>query len=211
MKRIIVAAIAAFLSSSALAADISTKAPTSAAILTTAPCSAASCSGFFVGAEISGSGTGVNVLDLGSLNAAGTFMGGNVGYQFYNGTYWLGVKASVDYQIGSTSSQLTPGLSNIFAFEGVEVGGNLATLFSIAPIVLPGPLSTAVPTILIGACQHGNLNGYCAGAAAHFFVPNSKFTIDVNYLNAQYGPTAVSPNATASTENRGTFGFSYHF
>lgn len=210
MKKVLAAALAAVSSlAQAHAADLTTKAP--AVAVPVSSCSAAGCSGLFVGAEISGSGTGVNVLDLGSLNAAGTFMGATVGYQFYNGTYWLGAKASVDYQVGSTTSQLTPGLSNVFAFEGVEVGGNLATLFNIAPIVLPGPLAGAVPTVLIGACQHGSLSGYCAGAAAHFFVPNSKWTVDVNYLNAQYGPTAVSTNATASTENRGTFGFSYHF
>lgn len=212
ISKYILAASLSLLSVSAFAADLTGVAAINKALVTpTATCSSAGCSGFFLGAEISGSGTGVNVLNLGSLNAAGTFMGANVGYQFYNGVYWLGAKASVDYQVGSTTSQLSPGLSNVFAFEGVEVGGNLASLFSLPAIMLPGPLSSAVPTILVGACQHGNLTGYCAGAAAHFFIPNSKFTVDVNYLNAQYGPTAIAPNATASTENRGTFGFSYHF
>lgn len=212
MKKLFLAVALALLPSLAFATDnLAVKAINNALTAPTASCTAAGCSGFFVGAEISGSGTGVNVLNLGSLNAAGTFMGANAGYQFYNGTYWLGVKASVDYEVGSSTSQLTPGLSNVFAFEGVEVGGNLASLFSIPAITLPGPLSSAVPTVLIGACQHGDLTGYCAGAAAHFFIPNSKFTVDVNYLNAQYGPSKVAPNATVSTENRGTFGFSYHF
>lgn len=212
MKKLLIATILALLPSIAFAADLSgVNAINKAIVVPTVTCSNTGCSGFYAGVEISGSGTGVNVLNLGSLNAAGTFMGANAGYQFYNGTYWLGAKASVDYQVGSTSSQLSPGLSNVFAFEGVEVGGNLASLFNIASIVLPGPLSSAVPTVLVGACLHGSLTGYCAGAAAHFFIPNSKFTVDVSYLNAQYGPTAIAPNAEASTENRGTFGFSYHF
>jgi hypothetical protein len=151
------------------------------------------------------------VLNLGSLNAGGTFLGGTFGYQFYNGTYWLGAKVMVDYQVASTTSPVTPSLSNLFAFEGFEAGGAIASLFNIAPINLPGPLAGAVPTVLIGACQHGSLNGYCAGAAAHFFVPNSKWTIDATYLNAQYSPSTIAPTATAPTENRGTAGATYHF
>ena len=207
--------------SAAYAADMNAapiiKAPAFAPLK--APCDATGCSGFFLGAELSGSGSGVNVINLASLSANGTYMGINGGYQFYNGTYWLGVKAKGDYAVGQQNPNiggLTLTQSNkFFAFEGVEFGGNLATMFNIAPIILPGPISTAVPTVLIGACQNGALTGYCAGAAAHFFVPNSRFTIDVDYLNAQYGATNVSAipgvPAIVSTENRGTFGFSYHF
>lgn len=209
--------IASLFISSALAADLApvTKAPVYVAPAN--PCSIAGCSGFFVGAQISGSGTGVNVLNLGSLNAGGTFMGANAGYQFYNGVYWLGAKAQVEYDVGDSgaSTNLTGAgafQDKIFAFEGVEFGGAISGMFGLAPLNLPAWLSTAVPTVLVGACQHGSkLQGYCAGAAAHFFIPNSRWTIDAEYLNAQYGATQISPLATANTENRGSFGFSYHF
>lgn len=218
-KRSFLALAAAIASSAALAADVGpvVKAPTYAAVK--APCDANGCSGFFVGAELSGSGSGVNVINLASLNANGTYMGLVAGYQFFNGTYWLGAKVKADYAVGQQNPNiggltLTPS-NKFFAFEGVEVGGIISQMFGLAPITLPGPLSTAVPTILVGACQNGALHGYCAGAGAHFFVPNSRFTIDVDYLNAQYGATNVSQipgvPAVISTENRGTFGFSYHF
>lgn len=211
------AAVAALLSP-ATAADLVVKAPAArnfaAALALDMPCSQLGCSGFYLGAQTSGSGTGVNVLNLGSLNAGGTYMGMNAGYQFFNGTYWLGAGAQVEYAVASPPSDIVGGsFSNkVFAFEGVEFGGNLLALFNIAPINLPGFLATAVPTIRVGACQNGSsLRGYCSGAAAHFFIPNSRWTIDATYLNAQYGLTQTSPGVTANTENRGSLGFSYHF
>lgn len=180
---------------------------------TPATCSATGCSGAFLGAEFSGSGTGINVLNLGALSANGNYMGAGGGYQFFNGTYWLSAEVEATYDVAPPTGLGSGGFSNkLFAFEGVEVGGYLSSLFNLSPINLPGPLAGAVPTIKIGACQNGShLSGYCAGAAAHFFIPNSKFTVDVSYLNAQYGPTAIAPGTTANTENRGSFGFSYHF
>ena len=180
-----------------------------------APCNAAACTGAYLGAELAGSGSGVNVLNLGELNAGGTSMGVNGGYQFWNGTYWLGVKAKVDYQVAQPANSIVgASFSNkIFAFEGAEMGANVAqVLGTVAPITLNGILQNAVPTVLIGACQNGSaLKGYCVGAGAHFFIPNSRWTIDADYLNAQYGATMTAPGQTVTTENRGSFGFSYHF
>lgn len=214
--RVVGALVAALLLASmipfAQAADLSTKAP----VVIPAPgvnCDLSGCTGAYLGAQVSGSGTGINVLNLGALNAGGTYMGANAGYQFYNGTYFLGAGAQVEYQVGVAQGDVVSGFSNkLFAFEGVEFGGSLSNLFGIAALNLPAFLSTAVPTVKVGACQHGSqLSGYCAGAGAHFFVPNSRWTIDAEYLNAQYGSTQVSPTVTANTENRGSFGFSYHF
>lgn len=177
-------------------------------------CSLAGCTGPVLGLTIGGSGTGVNVINLGALNANGTYMGITGGYQFFNGTYWLGSRFDVSYAVAQPNSDIVgAGFSNkLFAFEGAEFGGPISAIFGLPPLNLPGPLANAVPTILVGACQNGNsLKGYCAGAAAHFFVPNSKFTVDAVYLNAQYGRTSIAPGMIASTENRGTFGFSYHF
>jgi hypothetical protein len=209
-----VSGIAAILfASSALAADLPVKALAKAA--TPAPtCDLTGCTGPYLGAQVGGSGTGVNVLNLGALNAGGTYMGGNVGYQFFNGTYFLGVGGKLEYAVASPPSDIVGGSfsDKLFAFEGVEFGGVLANMFSIAPLNLPGWLSTAVPTVKVGACQNGrSLRGYCAGAGAHFFIPQSRWTIDADYLNAQYGTTQIGTGVSASTENRGTLGFSYHF
>lgn len=217
MKKFLLTIALALTTLNAHAADLAVKAINNAFAVPAvkAPCDLLGCTGFYLGAQISGSGTGVNVLNLGSLNAGGTYMGINGGYQFFNGVYWLGAGAKVEYAIASPADDLTgfKAFSNkLFAFEGIEFGGVLTTMFGIPPLNLPAWLSTAVPTVKIGACQNGNnLRGYCAGAAAHFFIPNSRWTIDAEYLNAQYGLTQISPNTTASTENRGSLGFSYHF
>lgn len=211
-KFLITAALTAVAVMPAHAADMSVKAPVYAPIAN--PCTVNGCTGFNLGGQASGAGVGVNVLNLGSLNAGGTYMGVNGGYQFWNGVYWIGFNAKVEYAVASPPSSVVGGsFSNkVFAFEGAEFGGNLLGLFNIPPLNLPGFLATAIPTIKVGACQNGNaLRGYCAGAAAHFFVPNSRWTIDAEYLNAQYGATTTAPGVTANSENRGSFGASYHF
>jgi hypothetical protein len=210
--------LAAALISPVFAADLAAqtlpiKAPVYAAPAN--PCSLNGCSGFFLGGSISGSGTGVDVVNLGSLSADGTYMGINGGYQFFNGTYWLGVIADVSYAVAQPSSDIVGGGfgNKLFAFEGMEFGGALSQMpmFSnIAP--LTGFLANAVPTIRVGACQNGTfLKGYCTGAAGHLFIPNSKWTVDAVYYNAQYGATTIAPGQTATTENRGEMGFTYHF
>ena len=214
LRKILLASTAILIASHAFAADLAVKAINNALLAPVIPCGLTGCSGFYLGAQTSGSGTGVNVLNLGSLNAGGTYMGVNAGYQFFNGVYWLGAGAKVEYAVASPPSDIVGNAfsNNLFAFEGVEFGGVLSNMFGIAPLNLPAWLSTAVPTIKVGACQHGSsLKGYCSGAAAHFFIPNSRWTIDAEYLNAQYGATQLSATVSANTENRGSLGFSYHF
>lgn len=197
----------------AIAADLPVKAPIYASVAN--PCSNLGCSGFYLGAEISEPVTGFNILNLGgSINTGGMSLGTNGGYQFFNGTYWLGIGAKVEYAVVSPPTAVVGGgfTNKLFGFEGIEFGGVISNMFSIASINLPAWLATAVPTIKIGACQNGNsLRGYCSGAAAHFFIPASRWTIDAEYLNAQYGNTTTAPGVTATTENRGSLGFSYHF
>lgn len=200
----------------ALAGDINAPA-TKAPVYTVPanPCAVGACTGFFLGGQISGSGAGVNVINLGELSAGGTYMGVNGGYQFWNGTYWLGAKAKVDIAVAQPANGIVQAsFSNkVFAFEGAELGANFSSIFGgVQPITLNGIFANAVPTFLAGACQNGSqLRGYCVGAGAHFFIPNSRWTIDADYLNAQYGATTTAPGQVVTTENRGSFGFSYHF
>ena len=106
------------------------------------------------------------------------------------------------------------GLSNVFAFEGVELGGDLFGAFGLAPPQTNGFLSTlttAIPTADIGACQHGKATGYCAGATLHYLLPNTPLELKLRYINAQYGTTSISPIATVNNENLVLFGAAYHF
>lgn len=177
-----------------------------------APCDITGCTGFRAGIQFWGSGTGVNVLNLGSVTANGTFMGGEFGYQLYNGTYHIAVVGSLAYDLTTPGDIVGASFSNkLFATERVEFGGPLANILNIPPFDASGVLSTGVPFVTVGACQHGNLSGYCAGAGVHFYVPKTVWTIDALYLNAQYGTTQTAPNQTINTENLGMIGAAYHF
>lgn len=223
-KNIIILAIATaatlgLMSNSARAGDINApsvtlpaKAPV--ALPATATCSIAGCQGFELGGNFTGSGTGVSVANLGSLNAGGSYFGGEANYMTYNGTYLLGLGAKLEYEAANPPTAIVGGAfsNKLFAFEYAEAGGALSNIFNIAPVTLPGWLSNAVPSVRLGACQHGPMQGICSAFHARLFIPNSKWTVNADYANAQYNSgTALAPGVTGNTENRGSLGVSYHF
>lgn len=178
------------------------------------PCDITGCTGPYAGATFSGSGTGVNIANLGSLNAGGSYLGGSFGYQYYAGNYYLGVRAITEYEVANPPGAIIAGLSNkLFAFAGVELGGNLNNVLTISTSGnFPAIFQNMVPTILVGGCWHGPMSGECTGIGGHIFVPKSRWTVDAIYLNAQYNAgTKLAPGVTGNTENRGTLGLSYHF
>lgn len=209
MKKVLLALLLS--AAPAWAADMSAK-PVPFAALARATCTVQRCIGWHAGFDVMNSGTGVNILNLGTLNANGTLLGLEAGYQYYDGTYWLGARAMGLYNVAGAGNVGT--LNNFFAFEGVELGGNLFAQFGLAPPQVTGflaTLTTAVPTAQIGACQHGKATGYCAGAAVHYFLPNTPIELKMEYINAQYGTTTVLPGQTISSENLVLFGANYHF
>lgn len=175
-------------------------------------CSNTGCTGFNAGLNMGGVGQGVNIANLGEVNAGGQYMGFQGGYQVFNGLYQFGPKVELQYEVYAPTVQPVSGLSNkLFAFEGIELGGNLSQLFNITPITLPGWLSTAVPFADVGGCQHGSLSGWCVGTGAKFYIPATRWSLDLEYINAQYGRTTISPGQTTSVENRGNAAIVYHF
>lgn len=212
MRKYLLAAIAALLCAPALAADLPVKARPAPALFSATACSTAGCTGWHVGFDVVNSGTGINVLNLGSLNANGTFLGIDGGYQYYDGKYWAGADVLVSYNLASSGN--VGGLSNLFAVESVSLGGDLFGFFGLAPPQMSGFLSTitaGIPTADIGACQHGKASGYCAGATLHYLLPGTPLELKLRYINAQYGTTSISPIATVNNENMVLFGGSYHF
>ena len=175
-------------------------------------CGATGCMGWHVDFSVMNAGTGVNILNLGSINANGTFLGVGGGYQYWDGSYWAGARVMGAYDVAGSGN--VGNVGNLFGFEGVELGGNLFGLFGLAPPQTNGVLSaltSAIPTADIGACQHGKASGYCAGASLHYFLPNTPLEIRLSYLNAQYGTTNIVANQTMSVENLVQFGATYHF
>lgn len=221
MKRFLAILAVLAVTAPASAADLTTRAmvvmPVKAApmVAQVNPCSATSCIGWHVGFDILAAGTGVNVLNLGTLNANGTLIGLDGGYQYYDGSYWVGGKVLVAYNVAAPGNVADASFSDkLFAFEGVELGGNLFSALGIAPPQTNGMLSmltSGVPTADVGACQHGSATGYCAGATLHYFLTNAPIEIAVSYINAQYGTTSMAPNQTINSENMGLFSVRYHF
>ena len=102
----------------------------------------------------------------------------------------------------------------LFAYEGIELGGNLAALFpSVASAIqLPTWMTPLVTGFTVAGCQHGSkLSGYCVGLSEHYYLPNTKWSFDATVLNAQYGSTNVGTGVTTSTETRVDAGVTYHF
>lgn len=181
------------------------------------PCTYTNCSGAFAGLTL----TNINVLNVnlfngGTTNAAGSYMGGEAGYQFLNGNYLLKAFARVEYEIYQPANDALSGSAfkdKLFAFEGAELGGNLANLFPgvAASLQLPTWMTPLVMGVEIGGCQHGSkLSGYCVGGAAHYYIPASRWEFKADVLNAQYGATSVG-SGNSSVETRSTAGIVYHF
>lgn len=200
------------LSADAAAIKLPTKAAPFVVKIPSTPCGAAGCTGWHADFSVMNAGTGVNILNLGSVNANGTFLGVGGGYQYWDGSYWAGARVMGAYDVAGSGN--VGNVGNMFGFEGVELGGNLFGLFGLAPPQTNGVLSAltaAIPTADVGACQHGKASGYCAGASLHYFLPNTPLEIRLSYLNAQYGTTNIVPNQTMSVENLVLFGATYHF
>lgn len=199
------------LGSSAFAADMPRKAAL-APLFQATTCTLQNCIGWHVGFDVVNSGSGVNVLNLGTLNENGTFLGLDGGYQYYDGRFWFGADALVSYNLANQGS--VGGWGNLFAAETVSLGGDLFGAFGLAPPQQNNFLATitsAVPTVDIGACQHGNATGYCAGATLHYLLPNTPLELKIRYINAQYGTTQISPVSSVNNENMVLFGGTYHF
>lgn len=218
MKKLLLALLALW-AVPALGADLPTKAKPFAAVAATPipTCTAAACTGWHVDANIGGSGMGVNVLNLGTLNANGQFLGLGGGYQYWDGQYWLGAKVNVSYNVSGAGDITGTQSDRLFAFEGIEAGGNLFGLFGQAPPQPPAGqqgilsmLTSGIPTAEVGACQRGGMVGYCAGATLHYFLQNTPLEIDLSYLNAQYTSTNLPAGITPTTDNMAWFSVRYH-
>ena len=211
MKKLLIALLALW-ALPAFAADLPTKVRPFAALTTTplmSPCSVAACTGFHVDVNIYGSGTGLNVLDLAQLNAFGTTPSLGVGYQYYDGQYWLGARADVGYDMMNGT-----GLNNLSGVQVVELGGNLFKALGVAPPQTTGFLSmltSAIPTADIGVKERGKATGMAVGATLHYFLASAPVEIRGGYLNVNYGTTAVDPGTNVTIENIAWAGLAYHF
>jgi len=184
MKKLLIAAAAALLSTTALAADLPTKAPVYVPL--SDPCSVAtattplSCSGWYVGAGLAGEGSNADIIGsgiVGSVFAAGMTPTVDAGYLYAKGNWLFGAEFDAGYSVGTNA--VTNGVGNSFngfrLTEDFKAGGNLSALLgNAAPITIPPQLAAAVigPYVHVGTTQWqlpgAWANGVVSGAGVLF-------------------------------------------
>lgn len=186
-----------------------TKAPP--VILLPGNCTPVSCTGATAGFNIEGAGTNFDILGQGlngSINSAGFGFGGQAGYQYWDGKYFLSGKVYLDYD---TIPSAVPGGANtgyVHTMEVACVGANLLG----SPAVPPGPppsfpqsLLTQLtsPCIALGLDQRwGHQQGTVAGAKLQYVLA-SDATLDLAYLHVNYNNSGnVAPGVNAPTDQR---------
>lgn len=173
------------------------------------PLTMAGWSGFYGGVDVTATGTGVNLLSLGSLTAGGNALGVTAGWETYNGTYLYGARAGGAYDVS------TPGLASFSDHGswhvGVVFGGNLASLFNTTPPQFPGILANGIPYVAVEGCGHGRQTGECTSLGMEFVIPSSRLTINAEYVNGQYGTSGGVGNEQLTNSNGVRIGGYYHW
>lgn len=208
MKRYFLA-LAAFaaLSSHAFAADIPwpVKAP-----LKAPSCIAGACSGWYAGFGIMGDGSNVDVVANGingSVFSTGGVLKVQGGYQFWNGSWFAALDASVGYEYTTNVSPnlpvSNPLTSRIVATELVKLGYNFfpsaaaaVTVPAQSPVPLTVPanlLASSTPYVTFGGMQRRGKNEWVSGVGVQTVIA-AGWSTDVKYLHApsQQGEPATS-------------------
>lgn len=183
MKKGLLCATFLLLSGSAWAGDLPLPIKAAAAY---APCQVGTtstplqCSGFYVGAGLSGEGTNADILGngiVGSVFGGGMTPTVDAGYQYVQGNWIFGAEMDVGYTVGTKLS--VNGLGNSYdglrLTEDFKVGGNLSALLGTqAPITVPPSLAQTIlgPYVHVGTTQWqlpGSwANGIISGAGILF-------------------------------------------
>lgn len=225
MKRLILAL--SLLATPAFAADL----PVKALVAPPVPnCDITRCSGFYVGLNVTGVGTNLDLIGGGlggSVNANGTLLGGHVGYQAWNGQWFGAVEAGCAYDLTQKVDAIGGTNSNRFlCTEVVKAGGLLGSLLGTGwgnpapaapsqgalPFNIPATLSSALvsPYVTLGAAQRFGKSGFVSGAGAQFII-SANWNIGLEYMHIRYNRQQVTEFQELDTENLIRMSVNYHF
>lgn len=185
-------------------------------------CSPQQCSGFYVGANLTGVGSNIDILGggvNGSLFAGGAMMGANVGYQFWNGKVFFAFEVSGDYDtMGAASSN-----GRWFASEVVKFGMGLQGLFGAATaptsptqtpvsISVPASIMQALtsPYIQLGGAQRPGRSGWVTGAGMDFIIAQN-WNLDLSYMHVTYSDKSLAPDKVEKSEDLAKLSLNYKF
>lgn len=212
------AAAAGMFSTMALAADVSAPAPAPAVrFLQQQACTIQNCSGFYVGAGLTGNGTNADIVGNGingSVFAEGGMIDLHTGYQLWNGQFFAALEAGVGYQY--TNGGVALAGTNVTGYEIVKLGYGLQGLINNSTsTTVPGQAPTAItvpasienalmsPYIAMGGIQTRGVSVWANGAGAEFWLA-SHYNLDLRYMYA------ASQQGLAPVQQV-TLGVNYHF
>lgn len=186
----------------ARAADLLHKAPALPS-LPSSPCTSTGCTGIYGGAFFGGLGNNANIIGNGingSFNSGGMMPGADVGWQYFDGKFLMGLELDLGYQFASNTA--LPGAvgshNGPFGIIQAKAGASLAQL---APnfTTISLPLAIITPYLAGGEMmqQHGGTGGV-GGGGILFQLSGSDF-LDVEYLNG--GGAGTSGNTSTSNNN----------
>lgn len=181
-------------------------------------CTTTQCTGPYAGAWMAGNGTNADIVGSGldgSVLAGGAVLGGDIGWQYWNGTMFFGVEAGIGDQvnIGSSLNGIGANETGYFGYQEMQVGGTLAGLFgtSSAPITPPSALSADLITLYgaLGIAERPFATGWQTGAGAKFALTPNIF-LDIGYRYINYG-AATQGALNFNAENLVRLAVQYHF
>jgi opacity protein-like surface antigen len=197
--------LAALSAASASAADLPVKAPP----LTPVPyCTLQSCTGLYGGFTFAESGGSFDVIStgLGGIAANNINLGGDIGYEFYNTTYFLAAEFDAVYGVVANGNLPGGGNTNQWGFGALgKVGYNISSIFAPTPTnspTLPSPLLSAVvsPYVILGVWDRPWGAGFASGVGIQALLgPN--WTTSIDYVHVNYNNAAINPNLNQQTED----------
>ncbi len=188
----------------AQAADLVAKAP----LAPISYCTNASCTGFYGGFAVAESGGSFNVIStgLGGIAANNINIGGDVGYELYNGVWYLAGELVGVYGVVANGSLPGGGNTNTWGLGGlVKVGYSLASLFggsTASSPTLPASLAQNVisPYVILGVWDRPWGAGFASGVGIQALLFKN-WTLSMDYIHVNYNNASINPNLNEQTED----------
>ena len=189
----------------AAAADIVYKAPPAPAV---PYCTLNSCSGIYGGLTVAESGGSFNVISsgLGGIASNNLNIGGDIGYELWNGTYFLAAELDAVYGVVANGNLPGGGNTNQWGIGALgKVGYSLGSLFSTStttPPSLPTSLTNAVisPYVILGIWDRPWGAGFASGAGVQALLA-ANWTLSADYVHVNYNNASINPNLDQQTED----------
>lgn len=155
-------------------------------------CTQLDCSGWIAGVNIMGSGSNADILGSGingSVFAGGGLVGFDGGGQLWNGKFFGGFLASIDYD--ANMSGVLPNQGRVLGMVLVQAGVGLSGIFApsstSAPVGIPDKIAAALvsPYFNFGAAIRQRGDAWVTGAGAEFDL-SSAWLLRLDYLHLDY-------------------------